>query len=88
MCQLSFDTVLKCAHTRCLPLCRQDPPSKDQFGDGKYQVQWTRDLEKYEWWWQKGTTHTQQLGRQLEEEGRSKSAARVRTPILLWHAAQ
>lgn len=57
--------------------CRQDPPSKDQFGDGKYQVQWTRDLEEYEAWWQKGTMHTQQLARKLEEEGRPKSSARV-----------
>ncbi len=61
--------------TACM--CRQDPPSKDQFGDGKYDVEWTRDLEKYEQWWAQGTQHTQQLARQLEEEGRPKSAARV-----------
>lgn len=61
--------------------CRQDPPSKDQFGDGKYEVHWTQDLEEYERWWQKGTTHTQQLARQLEEEGRMKSAARVRARL-------
>ncbi|KAL3162395.1 Fatty acyl-CoA reductase 2, variant 2 [Trebouxia sp. C0010 RCD-2024] len=63
---------------------RQDPPSKDQFGDGKYEVHWTQDLEEYERWWQKGTTHTQQLARQLEEEGRMKSAARVRTAWKVW----
>ena len=56
---------------------RQDPPSKDQFGDGKYTVEWTKDLEKYEQWWAQGTRHTQQLARQLEEQGRPKSAARV-----------
>ena len=56
---------------------RQDPPSKDQFGDGKYSVEWTKDLEKYEQWWAQGTRHTQQLARQLEEQGRPKSAARV-----------
>ena len=61
-----------------LRACRQDPPSQDQFGDGKYQVQWTRDLEEYDQWWQRGTAHTQRLARQLEEEGRPKSAARVR----------
>ncbi len=61
------------------PACmhRQDPPSKDQFGDGKYAVEWTKDLEKYEQWWAQGTRHTQQLARQLEEQGRPKSAARV-----------
>ncbi|KAL0029274.1 hypothetical protein WJX79_006937 [Trebouxia sp. C0005] len=63
---------------------RQDPPSKDQFGDGKYTVEWTRDLEKYEQWWAQGTRHTQQLARQLEEQGRPKSAARVRTAWKVW----
>ena len=63
--------------------CRQDPPSKDQFGDGKYNVEWTKDLEKYEQWWAQGTSHTQQLARQLEEEGRPKSAARVSHQCLL-----
>ena len=36
--------------------CRQDPPSKDQFGDGKYNVEWTKDLEKYDQW--SGTGHS------------------------------
>ena len=62
---------------------RQDPPSKDQFGDGKYDVEWTKDLEKYEQWWAQGTHHTQQLAQQLEEEGRPKSAARVSHLCLL-----
>ena len=63
--------------------CRQDPPSKDQFGDGKYNVEWTKDLQEYERWWEKGTRHTQQLARQLEEEGRPKSASRVSKPACL-----
>lgn len=57
-------------------MCRQDPPTLDQFGDGQYKVKWTKDLQEYERWWQQGTAHTQQLARDLERQNRPKSASR------------
>ena len=64
--------------------CREDPPARDQFGDGKYNMKWTNDHAEYEQWWALGSIQTQQLARQLEEAGRPKSAARVRR-VYAWH---
>lgn len=63
---------------------RDDPCMVYQFGDGKCNIRWTRDVDEYSQWAEEEEQQLQKVIQQLQQQGKAKAAARATTAWKVW----